>query len=118
MSFNYDKLGDTAVNLLTKFGGPITLSRKVGASTNPITGATMGGTDESVVTTGLLKPYPDSMVDGTRILNSDRELVLSNEQDPSPTDKPVINGEEWSIISIKTVKPYDTVVAYFCQVRR
>ena len=118
MSFDYSKSATTALNLLVKFGGEITLSRKTGNSVDPITGIEAAGTDSSVTTTGLLKPYPDNMIDGTRILASDRELVISNEQTPEPSDKPIIDNEEWSIVSIKTIKPFDTVVVFFLQVRR
>lgn len=118
MSYAYSRPAATALRLLTKFGQSVTLSRKTGASTNPITGAVTAGTDASVVTTGLIKPYPDNMVDGSRILDSDRELVLSSEYEPLPSDKPIVNGEEWAIVRIKTVSPAGTPVVYFVQVRR
>jgi hypothetical protein len=108
----------TALELLIEFGQSITLSRETGGSINPITGVVTAGTDVSVVTTGLIKPYPEKMIDGTRILSSDRELVLSNEAVPLPSDKPIVGGEEWSIVDIKTVSPAGTDVVYFVQVRR
>lgn len=118
MSFDYEKMAATALNLLEKFGGDVVFSRETGGSVDPITGTITPGIDASVTTTGLLKPYPDKMIDGARILASDRELVLSSEQEPLPTDKPVIAGEEWAIVEINTVKPFDTVIVYFCQLRR
>jgi hypothetical protein len=108
----------TALELLTEFGQSVTLSRETGGSIDPVTGVATAGTDASVITTGLIKQYSAKMIDGTRILASDRELVLSNEQVPLPSDKPVIGGEEWAIIDIKTVSPAGTDVCYFCQVRR
>lgn len=117
-SFDYASMADTALALLERFGSTITLTRTTGSSTNPITGVETPGSDASVTTTGLLKPYPDRMVDGNRILASDRQLVLSNEQEPLPSDKPVVGGENWSIVDITTVSPAGTVVVYFCQVRR
>jgi len=118
MSFDYSKSAQTALKLLTRFGGEITLSRTTGDSIDPITGVVAAGTNTSVTTTGLLKKYPDKMIDGARILSGDRELVLSNEQTPQPTDKPVIAGEEWSIEAIETVKPFDVVIVYFVHVRK
>jgi len=117
MSF-YDDMAAVALELLDEFGQAITLPRTTGGSVDPITGIVTPGTDASVVTTGLLKPYPDAMIDGARILSSDRELVLSDEQVVNPTDKPLIDGEEWSIVNIKTINPAGTVVCYFVQVRR
>jgi len=117
MSF-YDDMAAVALELLDEFGQAVTLPRTTGGSVDPITGIVTPGTDASVVTTGLLKPYPDAMIDGARILSSDRELVLSDEQVVNPTDKPLIDGEEWSIVNIKTINPAGTVVCYFVQVRR
>lgn len=115
----YDDMAATALELLQEFGTTVTLPRTTGGSTDPITGEVTAGTDASVTTTGLIKPYPDRMIDGTRILQGDRELVLSNEHQPLPTDHPTIGGENWAIVGIKTVKPDGaTPVVYFCQVRR
>lgn len=118
MSF-YSDMAATALELLTEFGAAVTLPRTTGGSIDPIDGYTVAGSDASVTTTGLLLPYKDSMIDGTRILSGDKELVLSNEQAPLPSDKPTIGGENWSIVSIKTIKPdAATPVVYFCQLRR
>jgi len=114
----YDNMGSTALGLLVKFGQSITLARETGESVDPITGAVTAGTDASVTTTGILKLYPDNMVDGTRILDSDRMLILSNEQVPQPTDKPLIDGEEWGVVNISTLSPAGTDVIYKVQVRR
>ena len=118
MSFDYSKAAATALKLLTKFGMTITFVRTTGNSVDPITGVVTAGTDASVTTTGLLRKYPDNMIDGTRILASDRELILSDEQEPLPSDKPTINGEDWIIENIGTLSPAGTVVIYTCQVRR
>ena len=118
MAFDYDKTAATALKLLTRFGQTVTFVRVTGGSINPITGAEIAGTDACVTTTGLLRKYPDKMIDGTRILSGDRELILSNEQEPLPSDKPTINGEDWSIESIDTLSPAGTVVIYTVQVRK
>jgi len=117
MSF-YSKIAATAKGLLVKHGKSVTLVRSTGGSFDPVTGATVAGTDASVTTTGIIKPYPDNVVDGTRILAGDRELVLSNEHQPLADDRVTIGGENWSIVNIRTVMPDDaTAVVYFCQVR-
>lgn len=118
MTFDYDSMASTALALLENFGFDITLTRTTGASVDPVTGVETPGTDASVPTTGLIKPYPDRMIDGKRILASDRQLILSNEQEPLPADKPLVNGENWSIVDIITVSPAGTVVVYMVQVRR
>lgn len=117
MSF-YQDMADVALELLDEFGAAVTLQRTTGASVDPVTGEITSGTDASVVTTGLIKPYPDRMIDGTRILQGDRELVLSDEQTPVASDKIVVGGENWSIVNIKTISPAGIPVCYFCQVRK
>jgi hypothetical protein len=115
----YADMAATALALLAEFGTTVTLPRTTGGSTDPVTGEVITGTDATVTTTGLIKPYPDRMIDGTRILQGDRELVLSNEQEPLPTDHPTIGGENWAIVGIRTVKPDGaTPVVYFLQVRK
>jgi len=115
----YTNMGAVALDLLTKFGTSIILNRTVGNSVDPITGVVVSGVDASVTTTGLVRPYPDKVIDGKRILVGDRELVLSNEQVPQPSDRVVLNGEEWSIVGVKTIQPDTaTTVVYFAQVRR
>ena len=118
MSFDYSKSAATALKLLTKFGGDVTLKRDTGDSTHPITGAITAGTDASVTTTGLLVNYKNDAIDGTRIMSGDKQLILSNEQAVTMTDKPTINGENWSIVAIETVKPFDTIIIYKVQVRK
>jgi len=114
----YDDMAATALELLAEFGRPVILLRVTGASTHPITGAVTDGVDSNLLTTGLITTYAENMIDGTRIMQGDRELVLSNEHEPAPTDKPVIGGEEWAIVGINTVSPAGTDVVYKCQVRR
>lgn len=117
MSF-YGNMADTTVRLLTKFGASVTLQRYTGRSIDPVTGAITAGSDASVVTTGVLRPYPSNMIDGTRILETDRELVITNEQIPQPTDKPTMDGQEWAIVGITEMNPAGTVIAYKLQVRK
>ena len=118
MSF-YAKAGATAKKLLVKYGKAVVLIRSTGGSFDPVAGVNVAGVDASVTTTGIIKPYPDSVIDGKRILSGDRELVLSNEHQPLADDRVTIGGENWTIVNIKTVIPDDaTAVVYFCQVRK
>jgi len=118
MSDFYDEMAAVALELLTEFGSDVTLYRETGATANPVTGAVVAGTDASVVSKGLLKPYPNSMIDGTRILVGDRMLVLSAENTPLPTDKPVIAGQKWAIVNITSINPAGTPLVHFVQVRK
>ena len=109
----------TALRLLTKFGTSITMVRLTGNFYDPVGGTVIDGADASYSAIALIKPYPDRMIDGTRIIDGDRMLVMDSGTEPDPSDRATIGGEEWSIVSIKTVKPDDaTAVVYFCQVRK
>ena len=114
----YAEMATDALELLEEFGGDIALTRESDGSINPITGVVTSGTDASVTTTGLLVSFADKMIDGTRILDGDRKLVISSEHEPLPSDKPVIGGEEWSIVKINPIKSVDVAVVYFVQVRK
>lgn len=119
MSF-YGDMADVALELLAEFGAAVSLPRGTGGQINPVTGEVYANTAvTTVTTTGLLRPYDDNMIDGARILAGDRELILSDEQAPTPSDKPTIGGDQWAIVSIKNIKPDGvTPVCYFVQVRR
>jgi len=115
----YIGMAATAKSLLARYGTTVTLHRVTGETFDPVTGATVAGSDASVTTTGVLLKYAENAIDGVSIMAGDRKLVLSNEQEPLPSDNPVIGGENWSIVSIDPVKPDDaTPVVYFVQVRR
>lgn len=118
MSFDYAKMATTALRLLAKFGAPVTLVRTTGGSIDPVTGAVIAGSSANQTTTGLLRRYPDGLIDGTRIMTGDRQAVLSNEVRPLLTDRLQVAGENWSVMSIETVKPTDTTLVYFVQVRK
>lgn len=118
MSYDYAPIAATALRLLQNFGQSITLVRVSGESTDPVTGVVTSGADASVTTTGIMKMYPQKMIDGTRILATDREMVLSNEHTPVATDQVRIGTEDWTIVDIKTISPAGTDLVYFVQVRK
>ena len=116
---DYTKKAASAKKLIEKSGGAVVLVRESGGSYNPITGATIAGSDASVTTEGVLTKYPNSMIDGTRILQGDRKLILSNSHEPLPTDRVTIKGEDWSIVGIEGLTPdLSTDIIYFVQVRK
>lgn len=117
MSF-YGDMAVVVTDLLTQFGTAFVLARDVGGSIDDVTGAVVAGTPADQVVTGLLKVYPDKLIDGTRIQQGDRLLVIDASVQPLHTDRPVIEGEEWSVVSIETANPAGIPLAYFIQVRR
>ncbi len=118
-AFDYSAISLKAEALITRFGAEVTLPRTTGGSgPDPVTGESAEGTDATVTTIGLLKPYPANLIDGSRILSTDRMLILTKAIEPLMTDTPQMNGSTLgSIVEIKTSKPTDTTLVYFVQIR-
>lgn len=117
-TYDYTVPAATALRLLAKFGKTISLSRTTGETELPISGNILGGSDASVDITGALFDYADRLIDGTKIKQGDRRLIMSNEQTVTMTDKPIIDGVKKDIVNLIRISPDDTtVVAYIAQVR-
>ena len=109
----YSEMADVALELLTEYGRSITLTRTTGGSIDPVTGAIIAGASDDQVTIGVIKPYQASLIDGTLIKASDKEVILSSSIAPLMTD--TINGMQ--IVKIDEISPAGTVVVYKVQVR-
>lgn len=118
MSYDYSKLAATASKLLTKYGKNIELKRVAGGSVDPVTGQVTAGMSSTLKTNGIFRAYPDSVIDGTRILKSDREVIIDGTVEPKITDKIVIGGEDWIIKNVVAQKPANSALVYFVQACR
>lgn len=117
MSAFYDNMAATASRLIGKYGQVISIKRVSGGTIDPVTGTTTAGTTTSYPVQGILQRYPDSLIDGTRILTSDRLAILAPAVEPVITDKLAFGGKDWAIASIQTANPAGTPLVYFVQVR-
>ena len=113
----YDDLATTAAELISEFGMSVTITRDT-RTTDPVTGAVTGDAPTTYTPKGIVRRYDDRLIDGTRILASDRELVLDNTVEPIASDKLTIDGEQWDIVTISDANPAGTPIVYFVQVRR
>lgn len=118
MSYDYQKLANTASKLLAKFGRTVEIKRTTGNIVDPVTGQVTAGSTATLSANGIFRSYPDALIDGTRILKGDRELIIDSTVTPLITDKPKINGEYWSIKNITSSNPAGTPLVYFLQVCR
>lgn len=114
----YTSMAATASRLLAKFGMIITIKRTTGGSVNPVTGAVVAGTTTSYSPQGLVQRYRDDQIDGTRILSSDRLVIVDNTVEPLTTDKITLSSQDWSIVDVKESKPSTIGIVYFIQARR
>lgn len=70
--------------------------------------------------TGVAVPYVQGLIDGTTIQNGDIKLTITKDVEPNAQDKVILDGVEYSIISI-TPFAYtgkDLTIAYALQLRR
>ena len=117
MSACYDNMAATASRLIGKYGQAISIKRTTGGTIDPVAGTVTAGTASTLTTTGILQRYPDSLIDGTRILTSDRLAILAPTSEPILTDKLAFGSKDWTIVSIQTANPAGTPLVYFVQVR-
>lgn len=114
----YGGMAATAARLINRFGAPVVLVRKTGGKSDPITGEVTPELDNSQITKGILKRFPDRLIDGTRIMSGDRTLILDSSVEPLMTDRPRIGGKHWVPVSIETVDPAGLPLVYFVHCRR
>jgi len=114
----YNSMAATASKLITKFGAQGTIKRTTGGSIDPVTGDTTAGTTVTYTPNTIVQKYADELIDGTRILSSDRLIILDNTIEPLTTDKITIRGEDWTIVSVSESRPAGIPLVYFVQARR
>ena len=114
----YTSMAATAAKLLKKFGMEITIKRTTGDSVNPVTGAVTAGTTTTYTPNGLVQRYRNDQIDGTRIMSSDRLVIVDNTIEPLTTDEIVLSGQDWTIVNVEEAKPATVGVIYFIQARK
>lgn len=111
-------LATSVKNLLQQHGYSMTLKREAsGASYDPATGGFTGGSVATETVTGVFINYTDDEVDGSRITVTDRKLLMqASGVNMAPKTDDLID-DEVRIVSVRTLKDADGVMAYICQVR-
>ena len=114
----YSDLATTAKSLLAEFGQTITITRSTAGTYDAVTGAVTAGTTATYLAKGVLKQYKSNLIDGTRILSTDRELIIDDTIEPFLDDIITIGGASWSAIMVGETNPAGTPLVYKVQVRR
>jgi hypothetical protein len=114
----YNSIAATASKLITKFGAVGEIKRTTGGTIDPVTGVPTAGTTVTYTPNTIVQKYADELIDGARILSSDRMIILDNTIEPVSTDTITIGGENWSIVSIRESNPAGIPLVYFVQARR
>lgn len=113
----YTELSGTAAALIAEFGAPIPIERRTPADVDPVTGVTHPGFDQSYAPAGIVRDIPSSLIDGTTVQQGDRMLIIDASTEPRLTDRPLIDGERWSVVRIDASKPAGVAIVYRLQVR-
>ena len=119
MSF-YSEMAEMATELITEFGTDVTITREIDKEIDPVTGDILVDAESIEYTAqGVMKKYPENLIDGTRITSSDRQLIIeASVVEPLIIDKITINNQDWPIIEIESVNPAGTPLIYILRVRR
>jgi hypothetical protein len=111
----YPRLAATATGLITKFGQVVSLVR--GSLTiNPVTGATTG-TTQTIPTVGIFQRIPSDLIDGSRIVATDRLLLIDGKVTPQMSDRVTVQGKTYNIEEITEVNPAGMPLTYALRVR-
>ena len=99
-------------------GKAMTLKRRVSEVFDPVTGVPLGGADELIPVLGIVSEFNLRLVDGTRILATDKRVVLTSAAEPLVTDTLIIDGVDYQIVPpVRESKPTDTTLFYIVQAR-
>lgn len=116
----YNEMAAVMTELFGEFGTTFSITRRDAGE--PLARYSDDGTSEGTPTTvsvlGVVRPYPTSMIDGTRIEKSDLMLMVDNQQDLLEEDLLTYDGFTWKVIALTKIKPSTVTLGYMAQLRR
>lgn len=122
MSEFYNRMADTALRLIARFGQPVTLRDTVKGVYDPATGKTGADTVTDRTAQGILLDFTgQEFQTNTLIKVGDKKLKIAAKglsAPPSLLSKVLVQGRTWSIIPpLKEINPAGTPLLYELQVR-
>lgn len=123
MTFNYSRPAATALRLIAKYGRTIQHQRITEGAYNPETGTDTGTTVSTNVKGAdfdfKLQSAGQSNITDSLIQAGDRYVLIGAEVAAIDTsDKLVIDGVTWNIVSVKKLAPAGVVVLWTVHVRK
>ena len=115
---------NTADRLLNRFderepGQMITVKRLKGAAVwDPTLGQMVFPATELVEVVGVVTSFDLSLVNDNTIQGGDLLIKITSDVTPSMSDKIIIDGDEYSIVSIDPVRYTNTTIMFSVQVRQ
>ncbi|MGX4728068.1 hypothetical protein [Pseudomonas corrugata] len=118
----YDEMAVMALEMISEFGQPVTISRTEPGEYDPETGGETPGTTVEQTAQGILLDFTgQEFQNNSLIRQGDKKLKIvaqGLEWVPDLLNKVVIQGRTWSIVPpLKEVNPAGTPILYELQVR-
>jgi len=122
MATFYDEMAVMALEMITEFGQPVTISKTVRGEYDPETGGEAPGATVEQIAQGILLDFTGlEFQNNSLIRQGDKKLKIAAKGlawVPGLLDKVVAQGRTWSIVPpLKEVNPAGTPILYELQVR-
>jgi len=118
----YDEMAVMALEMITEFGQPVTISKTEPGEYDPETGGDSPGATMEQTTQGILLDFTgQEFQNNSLIKQGDKKLKIAAqglEWVPELLNKVVVQGRTWSIVPpLKEINPASTPILYELQVR-
>jgi hypothetical protein len=118
----YDEMAVMALEMITEFGQPVTISKRGAGEYDPETGGESPGATIEQAAQGILLDFTgQEFQNNSLIKQGDKKLRIAAqglEWVPDLLNKVIIQGRTWSIVPpLKEVNPAGTPILYELQVR-
>lgn len=92
-------LSSVATELLADLASTdyVKLVRVVGATYDPVTASSTGGTESVINLTAAVLPMPDKLLNSSRIKATDEYILMDGQTKPLTSDKVRVSGRDYSI---------------------
>ncbi|NCE83533.1 hypothetical protein [Pseudomonas sp. Q1] len=122
MATFYDEMAVMALDMITEFGQPVTISKTEPGEYDPETGGEAPGVTIEQIAQGILLDFTGlEFQNNSLIRQGDKKLKIAAQGlawVPGLLDKVVAQGRTWSIVPpLKEVNPAGTPILYELQVR-
>lgn len=118
----YDEMAVMALEMITEFGQPVTISKTEQGEYDPETGGVAPGATIEQIAQGILLDFTgQEFQNNSLIRQGDKKLKIAAQGltwVPGLLDKVVAQGRTWSIVPpLKEINPAGTPILYELQVR-
>lgn len=119
MAYDYTGLQGTATRLLASYGRAMSLRSQTYTTPNTATPWNKTVTNADLAITGVVEDYRQAEVDGTKIKQGDKRILVAGSITTAPAaGKQIVDGAVvYTIQDVTTLQPGGTALLYVCQVR-